>query len=78
MQRSAASLGKPGVKLLRNSLWLPTLIGRTLTRKQNITGVKVYVGVHQMLQREMQYGYQRNALWQPNLVVKNLVKSKMH
>ena len=67
--------GQPGVKLPRNAVWPPNLVGRTLIEVILIAGVKCHAGVSW---DQVGVNLLNNALWPPNLVRRTSDQSVMH
>ena len=68
--------GQPGVKLPRNALWLPDLVGRTPDRKlEHCGGQKGHVGVSQ---GQSEVKLLRHAVWLPDLTGRTSDQSVMY
>ena len=72
---AGVSQGQPEVKLLRNAVWPPNLVGRILDQSVTHCWVRGHAGVSQG-QPEIQF--YRNALWPPNLAERTPDQSVMH
>ena len=67
--------GQPRVKLLRNALWSPNLVGRITDQSVMQYWVKGHVGVSW---GQVGVNLLSNALWPPNLVERTPAQSIMH
>ena len=67
--------GQPEVKLLRNAVWPPNLVGRTLDQSVTHCLVRGHAGVSQ---GQAEVKFFRNALWPPNLAERTPDQSVMH
>ena len=63
-QNAKVMQGLTGVKLLRNALWLPNLVGKIPDWKVKHCWVKFHLGVSQ---DQLEINLLRHAAWQPNL-----------
>ena len=75
-QRSCrVSQGQLEVKVLRNAVWPPTLVGRTFDQSVTHCWVRGHAGVSQ---GQPEIKFFRNALWPPNLAEKTPDQSVIH
>ena len=72
---AGVSQGQPEVKLLRNAVWPPNLVGRTLDQSVTHCWVRGHAGINQ---GQPEVKFFRNALWPPNLAERTPDQSVMH